>query len=203
MTTLGGRRVYTRGDLMESYGLGRSTLEKLYRERDVNGHPEAVGSVGSQLAWDSEEWDRWYAGRQASPKVEAGLVTRDELSARFGLSRHALKKLWSERESNGHPDVARQVGKALYWDEKQWAAWYAGRQEGSADDGDPDALVTLAEAARLLGLAQSSVTVYAKRPPAGWPEPVRQEALGGGRVRRFYRRGDVLAYGETRLTRRT
>jgi hypothetical protein len=202
MTMLGGRRVYTRGDLMESYGLGRSTLEKLYRERAVNGHPESVGTVRSQLVWDADEWDRWYAARQAGPKVPAGLVTRDELSARYGLSRHALKKLWGERESNGHPDVAYQVGKALYWDEKEWAAWYAGLQERSADDGDPDALVTLAEAARILGLAQSSVTVYAKRPPTGWPEPVRQEALGGGRVRRLYRRGDVLAYGEARLTRR-
>ncbi|MFI0486613.1 hypothetical protein [Actinomadura sp. 9N215] len=203
MTMLDGRRVYTRGDLMVRYGLGRSTLEKWYRERDVNGHPEAVGSVGSQLAWDSGEWDRWYAARQASGKVPAGLVTRDELSVKYGLSRHALKKLWSERQSNGHPDVAYQVGKALYWNEKEWAAWYAGRQERSADDGDPDALVTLAEAGRLLGLAQSSVTVYARRPPAGWPEPVRQEALGGGRVRRLYRRGDVLAYGETRPIHRT
>jgi predicted DNA-binding transcriptional regulator AlpA len=202
MTTLDGRRVYTRGDLMESYGLGRSTLEKLYRERDVNGHPEPVGSVGSQLAWDAEEWDRWYAARQASPKVPAGLVTRDELSAKYGLSRHALKKLWAERDSNGHPDVALQVGKALYWDEKHWAAWYSGLQGRPADDGDPDALVTLAEAARILGLAQSTATVYAKRPPAGWPEPVREEPLGGGRVRRLYRRGDVLAYGEARPTRR-
>src|SRR5262245_44121208 len=126
MTMLGGRRVYTRGDLMERHGLGRSTLEKRYRERAANGHPEAVGSVGSQLAWDSEEWDRWYAARRASRKVPAGLVTRDELSVRYGLSRHALKKLWSERERNGHPDVACQVGKALYWDEKQWAAWYEG-----------------------------------------------------------------------------
>ncbi|TYK51445.1 helix-turn-helix transcriptional regulator [Actinomadura decatromicini] len=202
MTTLDGRRVYTRGDLMERYGLGRSTLEKLYREQEANGHPEPVGSVGSQLAWDSEEWDRWYAARQASRKVPVGLVTRDELSARYGLSRHALKKLWSERESNGHPDAALQVGKALYWDERQWAAWYEGREEHSAADDDPDALVTLAEAGRILGLAQSSVTVYAKRPPAGWPEPVREEALGGGRVRRLYRRGDVLAYGETRSTPR-
>ncbi|WUH98868.1 hypothetical protein OHR68_36055 [Spirillospora sp. NBC_00431] len=203
MTTLGGRRVYTRGDLMERYGLGRSTLEKLYRERGVNGHPEAVGSVGAQLAWDAEEWERWYAARQVGQRAPAGLVTRDELSVKYGLSRPALKKLWSERESNGHPDVAHQVGKALYWDEKQWAAWYAGRQKRSAADDDPDALVTLAEAARLLGLAQSSVTVYAKRPPVGWPEPVRQEALGGGRIRRLYRRGDVLAYGETRLNSRS
>jgi predicted DNA-binding transcriptional regulator AlpA len=200
MTTLDGRRVYTRGDLMEAHGLGRSTLEKWYRERNANGHPEPVGTVGAQLVWDANDWDRWYTARRTSPKVPAGLATRDELSAKYGVSRHTLKKLWAERADNGHPDVAHQVGKALYWDESEWAAWYADHRKSSSE-GDPDDLVTLAEAGRMLGLAQTSVTVYAKRPPAGWPEPVREEPLGGGRVRRLYRRRDILAYGESRSKR--
>lgn len=196
MTTVDGRRAYTRADLMAGYGLGLSTLEKWYRERASNGHPEPAGRDGSQLAWDAEEWDRWYAARRTAPEVPPGLATRDDLAAEHGLSRHAMKRLWAERATNGHPDVAHRAGKALYWDRAGWAAWYAAYEKrDEAEAGGPDELVTLAEAARLLGLAQSSATVYAKRPPAGWPEPARTEQLGGGRVRRLYRRADVLAYG--------
>ncbi|MEW2357827.1 hypothetical protein [Spirillospora sp. NPDC029432] len=199
MTTVDGRRAYTRADLMAEYGLGRSTLEKWFRERSANGHPEPAGTAGAQLAWDAEEWDRWYAARGTAPKAPPGLATRDELAAEHGLSRHAMKRLWAEKEANGHPEAAHQAGKALYWDRAEWGAWYAAyerRQDvGGGGAADPDELITLADAARLLGLAQTSVTVYPKRPPAGWPEPARTEPLGGGRVRRLYRRGDILAYG--------
>lgn len=193
MTTLDGRLVRTRAELMDAYGLGLSTLEKWYRERAANGHPEPAGTLGGKLVWDAGEWDRWYAARRSAPKVPPGLADRDALAARHGLSRHRLKRLWADREANGHPDVAHQAGKALYWDVAEWDAWYAGLAERRAD-GDPDDLVTLADAARILGLAQTSVTVYPKRPPAGWPEPAREEPLGGGRVRRLYRRRDILAY---------
>ncbi|MDL4775985.1 hypothetical protein [Actinomadura xylanilytica] len=202
MTALDGRRAYTRADLMAAHGLGRSTLEKWYRERDANGHPDAAGTVGSQLVWDAEAWDRWYASRGAAPGVPPGLATRDELAARHGLSRHRLKQLWAGRAANGHPEVAHRSGKALYWDASEWDAWYAALEEDGDrdgdDGGDPDDLVTLAEVARILGLAQTSVTVYPRRPPAGWPEPAREEPLGGGRVRRLYRRRDILAYAARR-----
>ncbi|GAA3946356.1 hypothetical protein GCM10023085_30660 [Actinomadura viridis] len=202
MNTVEGRRAYTRADLMDLYGLGLSTLEKWYRERSANGHPEAAGTVGGRLAWDAETWDRWYAARRTPSEVPSGLLTRDELAAEHGLSRHALKRLWAERAANGHPDAAHRSGKALYWDGREWAAWYASYRRGQdrerdarqAGEGDPDELITLADAARLLGLAPTSVTVYPKRPPAGWPEPARTEPLGGGRVRRLYRRGDILEY---------
>ncbi|MBW8487542.1 hypothetical protein [Actinomadura parmotrematis] len=190
MTTLDGRRVYTRAELMEAHGLGRSTLEKWYRERAANGHPEAAGTVGSQLVWDAAEWDGWHAGRGAAD-VPPGLASRDDLAARHGVGRHRLKALWADRASNGHPEPARRHGRALYWDEVAWLTWY---EALPAPEEAPDDLVTLAEAARILGLAQSSVTVYVKRPPAGWPEPALEEPLGGGRVRRFYRRADVLKY---------
>ncbi|NEA24839.1 hypothetical protein [Actinomadura bangladeshensis] len=195
MATLDGRRVLTRADLMAEHGLGRSTLEKWYRERASNGHPEPAGTVGSQLAWDAGEWDRWYATHRTRG-VPAGLATRDELAARHGVSRHRLKQLWADRAANGHPDVAHRSGKAMYWDEAAWTSWYRalGEQPAAAAE-DPDDLVTLADAARILGLAQTSVTVYAKRPPAGWPEPAQVEPLGGGRLRRLYRRRDILAYG--------
>ncbi|GAA1856600.1 hypothetical protein [Actinomadura bangladeshensis] len=196
MATLDGRRVLTRADLMAEHGLGRSTLEKWYRERASNGHPEPAGTVGSQLAWDAGEWDRWYATHR-SRGVPTGLATRDDLAARHGVSRHRLKQLWADRASNGHPDVAYRAGKAMYWDEAAWTSWYRALGEQPAAE-DPDDLVTLADAARILGLAQTSVTVYTKRPPAGWPEPAQVEPLGGGRVRRLYRRRDILAYAASR-----
>ncbi|MFD0685271.1 hypothetical protein [Actinomadura fibrosa] len=198
MTTLDGRRVYTRAELMEARGLGRSTLEKWFRERDRNGHPEPAGTVGSQLAWDAEAWDRWYAARGSSASsVPSGLASRDDLAARHGLSRHLLKQLWADRATNGHPEPAHRAGKALYWNEAEWTAWYETHRDRQADT-SPDDLVTLAEAGRILGLAPSSVTVYAKRPPAGWPEPARVEQLGGGRARRLYRRADITAYAASR-----
>ncbi|GAA1779434.1 hypothetical protein [Actinomadura chokoriensis] len=196
MATLDGRRVLTRADLMAEHGLGRSTLEKWYRERASNGHPEPAGTVGSQLAWDAGEWDRWYATHR-SRGVPTGLASRDELAARHGVSRHRLKQLWADRAANGHPDVAHRSGKAMYWDEAAWTSWYRALGERPAAE-DPDDLVSLADAARILGLAQTSVTVYAKRPPAGWPEPAQVEPLGGGRVRRLYRRRDILAYAASR-----
>ncbi|WP_019629196.1 hypothetical protein [Actinomadura atramentaria] len=190
-TTLDGRRVYTRADLMEAHGIGRSTLEKWYRERAANGHPEAAGTSGGRLVWDAGEWDRWFAARSPASAAPPGLLTRDQLAERHGLSRHRLKELWADRAANGHPEPAHRHGKALYWDDAVWTAWYAGLASPEAEPGD---LVTLAEAGRILGLAPSSVTVYASRPPKGWPEPVRVEPLKGGRVRRLYRRSDVEAY---------
>jgi len=194
MTTLDGRRVQTRSELMETYDLGRSTLEKWFRERSQNGHPEPAGTIGNQLAWDAEEWARWYKTRDATPPA---LATRDDLMAKHNLSRHTLKKLWAERETNGHPPVAHQSGKSLYWNESDWTAWYKTHTQATPTE-SPDDLVTLAEAARILGLAQSSATVYAKRPPAGWPEPAEEVPLAGGRVRRLYRRSDIDAYANRR-----
>jgi predicted DNA-binding transcriptional regulator AlpA len=196
VTRPGGGPLRTRSELMAAYGLGRSTLEKWYRERAANGHPEAAGTVGRELAWDAGAWDHWYTARRTTVPVPPGLLTRDELAAEHGLSRHALKRLWAERAANGHPEPAHQAGRALYWDAGRWAAWYEGHR--AAGTGEPDDLVTQAEAARILGLAQSSVTVYAKRPPAGWPKPAEEESLAGGRVRRRYRRGDLLAYARHR-----
>jgi predicted DNA-binding transcriptional regulator AlpA len=190
MTTLDGRRVQTRSELMETYDLGRSTLEKWFRERAQNGHPEPAGKVGTQLAWDAEEWARWYKTRGTKTP---GLATRDDLMAKHNLSRHTLKKLWAERATNNHPAPAHQSGKTLYWNESEWSAWYKTHSQATPEE-SPDDLITLAEAARILGLAQSSTTVYAKRPPAGWPEPAEEIPLAGGRVRRLYRRSDIHTY---------
>lgn len=184
----------TRAEIMARYGLGRSTLEKWFRERDATGHPEPDGRRGQRLTWDADAWHAWYASREAAPPVPSGLVARDGLAEAHGLSRHALKELWAAREANGHPEPAHRRGKALYWNAEEWAAWYRSLPDEKAEKAAGKELVTLAEAGRLLGLASGTVTVYASRPPKGWPEPVEEVPLGGGRVRRLYRRADVLAY---------
>ncbi|MEO3785420.1 hypothetical protein ABGB12_18980 [Actinocorallia sp. B10E7] len=183
----------TRADLMARYDLGRSTLEKWFRERASNGHPEPDGRCGQQLTWDADEWSAWYASRETASPAPSGLATRDQLAEAHGLSKHALKDLWAARASNGHPEPAHRHGKALYWDAEEWASWYQGFSR-ARDRAPEKELVTLAEAGRLLGLAPSTVTVYASRPPKGWPEPVEEVPLGGGRTRRLYRRADILAY---------
>jgi hypothetical protein len=178
---------------MSRYGLGRSTLEKWFRERASTGHPEPDGRRGQQLTWDADEWHAWYTSRESEPSVPEGLATRDQLAEAHGLSRHAMKELWAAREANGHPEPAYRRGKALYWNAEEWSAWYRSLPSKEEKEEEKE-LITLAEAGRLLGLAPSTVTVYASRPPKGWPEPVEEIPLGGGRVRRLYRREDVLAY---------
>ena len=127
---------------MARYGLGRSTLEKWFRERDANGHPEPDGRRGAQLTWDADVWHAWYASRESAPSVPDGLASRDQLAEAHGLSKHALKELWAARESNGHPEPAHRHGKALYWDAAAWAAWYRSLREPEKE------LITLAEAGR-------------------------------------------------------
>jgi hypothetical protein len=184
-------RSVTRAELMAGYGLGLSTLEKWYRERAITGHPEPDGRRGRELTWDAAGWASWYAGRDSA--APSGLASRDQLAESSGLSKHALKELWAGRAVNGHPEPVERRGRAMFWDPAAWTAWHAALPAAP----EPE-LVTLAEAGRLLGLAPSSVTVYASRPPKGWPEPAAETSLGGGRVRRLYRRADVLAYGASK-----
>jgi hypothetical protein len=63
--------------------------------------------------------------------------------------------------------------------------------------------LTAAELGRVLGLAPNSITVYVKRPPVGWPEPVIDEVLpGSGRHRRRYLRRQAWEYAEQHLGQR-
>lgn len=58
---LAGRRVYTRADLRQRTGRSLSFLEKLYRDRATNGHPEAeADTIQRAKVWDAENWDTWW-----------------------------------------------------------------------------------------------------------------------------------------------
>ena len=201
MTTLDGREVYTRHDLMTTYGMALSALEEWYRHRRWTGHPEAVGKTGRQLVWDAAQWDHWYQQRQHT----AGLVTRADLENRSGLARSTLERLWALREENEHPAPVKTLDRVMYWDPDQWDTWYDGYKKRTQRRairpdraGDPDDLLTLAQAARVLGVTPVSLAHHPTRMPRGWPEPARQEPLPSGRPRRLYRRADIWTYADTR-----
>ncbi|GGL15498.1 hypothetical protein GCM10010094_90480 [Streptomyces flaveus] len=201
VTTLDGREVYTRRDLMTKYGMALSPLEEWYRNRRWTGHPEAAGKAGRELVWDAAEWDHWYQERQNT----TNLVTRADLQERHGLARSTLERLWALREENEHPAPVKTLDRVMYWDHDQWEAWYADykkrtqRREIHVDrSGNPDDLLTLAEAARVLGVTPVSIAHHPKRMPRGWPQPVEEEQLPSGRLRRWYRRADIWTYADTR-----
>ncbi|MGI5353571.1 hypothetical protein ACQEU8_36165 [Streptomyces sp. CA-250714] len=201
MAMLNGRRVLTRRELAEKHDLSVTHLEKLYREREANGHPAPVDAPGRELMWDATEWRRWYKELTGT----AGLETREDLQERTGLARSTLELLYRERENNGHPLPEKTVGNTMYWNTKAWDAWYAEYKANQAwrteidRSGNAEDEITLAEAARVLHMEPTSITKYPVRPPKHWPEPIRVEpSPSGGRVKRWYRRGDIWKYGELR-----
>ncbi|MFE7658937.1 hypothetical protein ACFU6M_39810 [Streptomyces bottropensis] len=131
-------------------------------------------------------------------------ATREELVERSGYSRDTLWKLWSARETNGHPD-ARTVDGVLHWELDGWVAWFdqhrqeeeakAPRPEPTVDrSGDPDEELPPAAQARVLGVDPSRITQYDKKPPPGWPEG-RVEQLNT-RVRRWRTRQQLWDFAD-------
>lgn len=193
-----GRRVYTRSELTALHGLGRSTLERWYRDRAETGHPEAVATIGRALVWDAEAWQAWYDRTRETDD----LVSLDDIAARHGFSRATAARLWDQRATNGHPAWAKRAGRVLYWRASEYDSWYADYRRASGPKvrrgGDPDERVTLAGAARILGMDPTSITMYPQRPPQGWPEPVEVEQLPSGRLRRWYTRAQIQRYADER-----
>jgi hypothetical protein len=192
---------------MARHGVSLTLLESLYRERAQNGHPEAVGRIGRGLAWDAEEWNEWFAHRsqqQEAADDTTGLETREDLQARTGLGLSTLAGLYRERETNGHPAPVKRVGITMYWDPQVWDAWYARYRAAQkwrtpvSRSGNAEDLISLAEAARVLGMQPTSITRYPDRPPNHWPAPAEERVTPKGSVKRKYRRGDIWRYGELR-----
>jgi hypothetical protein len=205
MTMLGDRPAYTRADLMARHGLGLSTLESWFRDRAETGHPEAAGKSGRSLVWDAEAWDTWYTGWRDT----TGLADIDDLAALVGRSRSTLARLWDQRDTNSHPPTRKRVDGTFYWDPDEYKDWFENVYLAGADraarvdfSGNGDDELTPAEFGRVLGLAPNTVTVYMKRPPAGWPQPVIDELLDSGRHRRRYRRRQAWDYAEQHLGQR-
>lgn len=50
----------TRDELATGHNLSRSTLERLWAEREHNAHPPVTHRAGRTLYWDAKTWSRWY-----------------------------------------------------------------------------------------------------------------------------------------------
>ncbi|MFF4321422.1 hypothetical protein [Streptomyces sp. NPDC001568] len=200
MTTLDGRRVLNRRELADTYRISISHLEKLYRERDHNAHPEPAGTIDRALAWDADDWHQWY---QHHTDV-TGLETREDLQARTGLGLSTLARFWRERKTNQHPEPDKTIGNTMYWNPTTWDTWYQDykanqRWRTNVDrSGNAEDLISLSDAARVLGMDPTSTTSYPAAPPKHWPEPVEERTTDKGTVKRKYRRGDIWTYAEHR-----
>lgn len=195
---LDGQVVYTRADLHARHGLALSTLEKLYRERGHNGHPEASGKIGLALAWEAGEWDRWYQehqrGKAAQPGTGGGLVTLKTIASEHGVTHATAARNWALHTRNGHPLPVDETARPLEWDPTPVTRWYADQEAKKPTPPraeDPDRLLTLpqalTEADRLLGKNHSTANV------ADLPPPVknRGDRSGGAAESRLYRLRDL------------
>ena len=133
------------------------------------------------------------------------LANREDLIEHSGYSLATLVALWKERETNGHPP-ARQVAGVMHWDLDIWSSWFKEvMQQRTRDDsgvdrgGDPDEELSPKDQARVLGVDPSRITQYDKKPPPGWPEPVRVEQLPT-RTRAYRTRRQLWNFADTSPT---
>ncbi|MFD9084543.1 hypothetical protein [Streptomyces erythrochromogenes] len=200
MATLNGRPVLTRKELADAYEVSITHLEKLYRQRELNGHPEAAGTISRALVWDAADWHQWYESHTDT----IGLESRTDLQDRTGLGLSTLALLWKERETNHHPEPEKIIGNTMYWNPATWDTWYqsykANQQWRTTVDhsGNANDLISLAEAARVLGMEPTNITKYPVRPPKYWPAPAEETTTPKGFIKRKYRRGDIWTYAEHR-----
>lgn len=145
--------------------------------------------------------------------VHAGrsLITRAELARLSGLSVSALAGLYAQRARTGHPPAVTTDPDrgTLYFDEEQVLRWHHTRRHTARTpparaldvSGDPDELVTMTEAARILGYhSAATIRSYRARFDDYFPPPDHIDARGG-RNRRLWRRSSVWAFGQRRGNR--
>jgi hypothetical protein len=135
-------------------------------------------------------------------------IGRAEIGRRTGLSVQAQKNLYHLRAENGHPEGVR-IGRSLYFDEERIMAFYRGRLEGFRSaltevdrSGDPDELLGIAEATRLLGFTSTStIRGYLSRNEGYFPDPDEADDLPAGGVRRWWKRRTLWRFADQRSGR--
>ncbi|WP_329492568.1 hypothetical protein OG618_37900 (plasmid) [Kitasatospora sp. NBC_01246] len=115
--------------------------------------------------------------RSVIASARAQLLDRPGLTGQTGLSRATLQRLWSDRDSNGHPPAVT-LGGVMHWCLPQWQRWHADLtaaktreqhiEAGGIDrSGDPDELVPINALAKILGHKDTSTVLgWRKNPPA-------------------------------------
>lgn len=182
-----GRPVINRAEFMRQLGIARATAERWYQDRAANGHPEPVLRDGRRLFFDEDtllSWGRAQVERRTSPPARItrdgrSLITRAELARITGLSEQHLAGLYSQRADSGHPETAHREGQIVYFDEDQVREWHERYRHAKVAtltevdrSGDPDELVGIREAARVLGYARKqSIESYRSRNIGYFPDP--------------------------------
>ncbi|MFE2917476.1 hypothetical protein [Kitasatospora indigofera] len=147
------------------------------------------------------------AWRSVIHHARAELLDRPGLTGQTGLSRATLQRLWSDRDSNGHPPAV-MLGGVMHWCLPQWQRWHEDRaaarvreqhiEAGGIDrSGDPDELVPINALAKILRHKDTSTVLgWRKTPPAGSVGDLLR-AEPDGTVE--YRNQVVPAYRRSRL----
>ncbi|MDN5751277.1 MAG: hypothetical protein L0I24_11175 [Pseudonocardia sp.] len=201
---LNGRVLVTRNELARISGEREHTLYKWWAARARNGHPDGI-TLDGRLYVDEQQWLEWRAGHSAYRRVLDGrvVVSRTELARVTGQPISTLAQWYGERAHNGHPEGIK-LGRQLYVDEQQWHAWHrehtAALKAGLSEidrGGDPDELLTISQAARLLGYADTS-TLTSYRGRGQFVEPDHTEELPSARPRRYWKRRTLWAFADQR-----
>ncbi|WP_226367355.1 hypothetical protein [Pseudonocardia sp. ICBG162] len=203
-----GRTVLTRAALCETFGIARHQAERLWSKRAMNQHPPAVLREGARQWWDQEEMARFLAavtGRKSPETIEVDgrtLHSRAALARHVGVSVTYLRDIYHRRKDDPPPAPVLRRGRSDYFDAQAWQAWWNDYQAGQRRTlttvdrtGDPDELVGIPEAARVLGYRRAETArSYLSRNPGYFPEPDGHDEHG----RRLYARRTLWAFADGR-----
>jgi hypothetical protein len=130
------------------------------------------------------------------------VISRADMAER-GVPKTTVNGWYRNRARTGHPEKAGRIGRADYWYEDEWTAWYEAHLRNKVEAltqvdraGDPDDLVNAAEAARMLRYT-SRYVIHANRRQGCFPEP---DAYGTnwGRPAPLWKRSTVWAAADRR-----
>ena len=184
-----GRTLINRAEVCRTFGVSRAAAERWWHAREHNGHPPVAHQEGRRLWWDAEAMHAFHAGHDREPDeltIDGRvLASRAALARRLELGEQTLTDLYHRRAENGHPEPVHRQGRRLYWDPDAVEAWNTARQNAQRAtltpvdrSGDPDELVTMTEAARVLGYhGPQTIASYRTRNPGYFPEPDDRAAL--------------------------
>lgn len=177
------RTLINRAEVCRTFGVSESAAERWWRARERNGHPPVAHQEGRRMWWDEEAMRGFVTSHDSEPdEVTVGgrvLLGRAALARRLEVREQTLTDLYHRRAENGHPEAVHRQGRRLYWDPAAVDAWDGERQRAqratlTAVDrsGDPDELVDMSEAARVLGYrGPQTISAYRSRNGAYFPAP--------------------------------